>query len=417
MKRFLLAAIPVLFIGLAVAGCDSGVSSDEPEPRTRPVVVLTEQQQQLTDADNTFGLKLFRQLGQAEGDTNVFISPLSVSMALGMTLNGAAGDTRTAMEKTLELSGLSMDEINTAFRDLIDLYTTLDERVQFEIANSIWYRDGFFVEPDFLEINATYFDAVVQALNFSSAEASEIMNAWVEEKTHGKIEKIVPDEIQADVVMYLINAIYFKGDWTYTFDQNLTHDAPFTNADGSKTTLPMMSMRDARLSYTQGENYQAIDLPYGDSLFSMTIFLPREDVPLPEFVAGLSPEAWTEATARLATVDFGLLEMPRFKLEYDVSLIEALTALGMGVAFNSRTSDFSLINPHRGDLYISEVRHKTFVEVNEEGTEAAAATSVELSIESVGATPIVMRIDRPFVFAIREHASGAILFIGQVGFL
>lgn len=415
MKRPFLSAILAVLIGLTMAACDSAGVPEGPDERPRPVITLTEQQQRLTEADNTFGLKLFRHLSRAEGDANVFISPLSVSMALGMALGGAAGDTRLAMQETLELAGLSMDDIDTSFRDLIDLYTTLDARVQFELANSIWHRDTFPVEADFLARNQTYFDAAVRALDFNSDEAPKTINAWVDEKTHGKIDTIAPDKIDPLTMLFLINAIYFKGDWTYTFDESLTHNAPFTRADGSQATVPMMSLREAGLPYAQHDDYQAVDLPYGDSLFSMTIFLPRENLPLADFVAGLDAQAWAAATAGLALVNLDVLEMPRFKLEYDVSLKEALKALGMEVAFDAAVADFSGINPTQDDLHISEVKHKTFVEVNEEGTEAAAVTAVVIGVESVGHTPLIMRIDRPFVFAIREHATGAILFIGQVG--
>ena len=400
---------------LSFVGCTGVVAPDEePEPRPRPVVTVSESEQQLVEADNAFGLKLFQELSEGEPDANLFISPLSVSMALGMTLNGAAGDTRADMEKTLELAGLSMDEINASYRALIDLFTTLDERVVFEIANSIWYRESFTVEQDFLDLNTAYFDAAVRALDFNSADAPDIINAWVDENTHGKIKKIVEGGIDPLTAMYLINAIYFKGDWTYQFEEDLTQDDTFTRADGSTTPVRMMNMPGATVLYTQQPDFQAVDLPYGDSLFSMTLFLPRRDLPLDAFVAGLDAATWNERIAHLAPAELELLQMPKFKLEYEVSLKEALSALGMDGAFDPSRADFSGINPQQRDLHISDVRHKTFVEVNEEGTEAAAVTSVVIDVTSVGEPSITMRIDRPFVFAIREHATGSILFIGQI---
>ncbi len=404
----------VLLVGLSLAGCNGAVTpEDDLDPTPRPVVTVTEEEQQLIEADNAFGLKLFHELSRAEPEANLFISPLSVSMALGMTLNGAAGDTRADMETTLELAGLSMDDVNASYRTLIDLFTTLDERVVFEIAHSIWYRDSFAVEQTFLDLNTAYFDAAVRALDFDGTDAPDIINAWVDENTHGKIKKIIDGGIDPLTMMFLINAIYFKGDWTYRFDEKLTQDDTFTRADGSTSPVRMMTMPEATFRYTQQPDFQAVDLPYGDSLFSMTILLPRDGLPLADFIADLNTATWNEWTARLAPVKLDLLQMPTFKLEYEVSLKAALSALGMDVAFDPGRADFSGINPMQSDLHISDVKHKTFVEVDEEGTEAAAVTSVVVGVTSVG-EPITMRIDRPFVFAIREHTTGSILFIGQV---
>jgi len=401
-------------VGLSLASCDGAVTpQDDTDPNPRPVVTVTAEQQQLVEADNAFGLKLFQELSKDEPEANLFISPLSVSMALGMTLNGAAGDTRADMETTLELAGLSMDDINASYRTLIDLFTTLDERVVFEIANSIWYRDSFAVEQTFLDINIAYFDATVRALDFGSDEAPGIINAWVDQNTHGKIKKIIDGAIDPLTMMFLINAIYFKGDWTYRFDEKLTQDDTFTRADGTTTPVRMMTMPEATFRYTQQPDFQAVDLPYGDSLFSMTIFLPRDSLPLDDFVADLNPATWNEWIAGMAPASLELFQMPTFKLEYEVSLKAALSALGMDIAFDPGRADFSGINPMQTDLHLSDVKHKTFVEVDEEGTEAAAVTSVVVGVTSVG-EPITMRIDRPFVFAIREHATGSILFIGQV---
>lgn len=415
MMRRLLWILIAPLVGLSLAGCNGAVApEDDEEPTPRPVVTVTAEQQHLVEADNAFGVKLFHELSRAAPDANLFISPLSVSMALGMTLNGAGGDTRAAMETTLELAGLSMDEVNASYRTLIDLFTTLDEHVVFDIANAIWHRDAFAVEQTFLDLNTAYFDASVQALDFDSAEAPNVINAWVEEKTRGKIQQIIDGGIDPLTMMYLVNAIYFNGDWTYPFDEDLTRDDTFTRDDGATTPVRMMTMPDAVFRYTDQPDFQAVDLPYGDSLFSMTILLPHDGLPLGDFVAGLDAATWNAWTALLAPAELDLLQMPAFALEYDVSLKQALSALGMDVAFDPGRADFSGINPARGDLHISEVKHKTFIEVDEEGTEAAAVTSVVVGITSIGATPITMRIDRPFVFAIREHATGAILFIGQV---
>lgn len=397
----------LLFLALLVsylAGCTDPVSMEEPPPE----VNLSQAEQHLVEADNRFGLHLFRQLSQTDAGKNVFISPLSVSMALGMTLNGAAGETRTAMEKTLELAGLSGDEINASYRSLIDVLTTLDDKVTVEIANSIWHREGFAVEQDFLDVNRTFFDAEVQALDFSHPQAADMINAWVEEKTHSKIKKIVNAPIPAGVKMYLINATYFKGDWRTQFDEDDTRDDVFRKADGTTVPVSMMNMTDVSFPMLQTEHFQAIDLPYGDSLFSMTILLPNEPYSIDDIAADLTAENWIAWTSQLASQRLDLLQMPKFKLEYEKSLVEALAAMGMDIAFGG-SADFSRINRYAG-LSISDVKHKTFVEVDEKGTEAAAVTSVVM-VDSIGP---MLRIDRPFIFAIREQATGTILFIGKM---
>ncbi len=403
-----LILLGVLLGGLAWAGC-----ADEAVGPERPQVQLTQAQQQVVAADNAFGLKLFRRLSQDEGDANVFISPLSVSMALGMTLNGALGDTRAAIAQTLDVAGLPPEEINAAYRTLIDVLTSLDSKVRLDLANAIWYRQGFAVEPAFLDANRTFFDAEVRALDFGNPEAAGIINGWVKDKTQGRIDKIVDPPISPLTMLYLINAVYFRGDWTYRFDKAKTQNDTFTRADGSTTTVRMMTMEQASLPYLAGESFQAVDLPYGDSLFSMTLFLPDEGTHLDSFVARLSRENWDAWTGRLAPANFERVQLPRFNLEYKASLNQALAALGMDVAFDPGRADFGGINPQEKDLHISDVLHKTFVAVDEEGTEAAAVTAVVIGVTS---TPqrLTLRLDRPFVFAIREQATDAILFIGKV---
>jgi len=402
----------VLLLGFFAARC----SKNPVAPRTnQPPRALTVQEIQLIESDNHFGLKLFAAVSEAEGDKNVFISPLSVSMALGMTLNGADGETYTAMKETLELNGLTEEEINQSYRSLIDLLTNLDYQVVFEIANSIWYRDTFPIAQAFIDVNREYFDADVQGLDFNRSDAADIINGWVKEKTNGKIEKIVKPPISRAAVMFLINAIYFKGDWTYRFDKGKTQDEDFTLIDGSTKQVPMMEIEDVSFPYYRNEDYQAVELSYGDSLFCMTIVLPHPDRNIDLVIAGLDEQAWTTLTGQLWNITIDKFEMPKFKLEYEIELNDVLKSLGMEVAFDSTRANFSRMRTLPTDtLYISKVKHKTFVEVNEEGTEAAAVTSVEMA-EATSANPFShIRVDRPFIFSIRERHSGTILFIGKI---
>jgi len=375
---------------------------------------LTAQEVSLIEAGNLFGLKLFAALNAAEGDENLFISPLSVSMALGMTLNGAGGETYSAMRQTLELAGLTEEEINQSYRSLIDLLTDLDPRVVFQIANSIWYRDIFPIAQAFVDLNKQYFDAEVQGLDFNDSGAADVINSWVEEKTNGKIEDIVDSPIDPLTVMFLINAIYFNGDWTYQFDKEKTQDDQFTLPDGSTKQVPMMNHGSVTFPYFETEDFQAISLAYGDSLFYMTIILPRPERDLNSLIAELDKDTWVDWMNQFSPHELDLFQMPKFELEYEIKLNDVLSALGMEIAFNAYQADFHRMREGPGDtLYISSVKHKTYVKVNEEGTEAAAVTSVEVGIGMVSPS-LEMRVNRPFLYAIRERFSGTILFIGKV---
>ena len=382
-----------------------------PGPTSTEPIDITEAEKTLIAADNEFGLKLFRQISGALGDTNVFISPLSISMALGMTLNGADGTTLEAMEQTLELSGLTLEEINQSYRHLIDLLSGLDPQVQFDIANSIWYRQPDFPTPqaDFLQRCEQYFDALVSGLDFNLPEAAPTINAWVEENTNGKIDQIVQDPISPYVCMFLINAIYFKGTWIYQFDESQTQDTLFYRPDGTTVTCPMMSQR-APHAFTYNGDFMAVDLPYGDGVYSLTVFIPWEQGGLDALIAQLDPQSLNDWLSQFATDSVNVF-IPRFQLAFDRELKDDLTALGMGIAFNPDLADFRKMYGFTG-IWIGKVKHKTFLEINEEGTEAAAVTSVEMEYESV--TPPDLRADRPFLFMIRENESGTILFIGKI---
>ncbi|MGD2154910.1 MAG: serpin family protein [Gemmatimonadales bacterium] len=399
-------AVLTLFVALTSTRCQSdptGPAGDiDGLPRD-----LTAAEQGLIAADNAFGLKLFREIhAQEERGTNLFVSPLSVAMALAMTYNGADGATQEAMQETLELQGLTMDEVNQSYRGLIDLLDGLDPSVAFALANSIWPREGFTVEPDFIAVNQEYYDAEVTVLDFGDPSAAPTINDWVYDKTNGKIESIVPDPIPANVVMYLLNAIYFKGDWTTQFDPELTADGAFILADGTQTQVPMMAYPDVvEVGYFWDGEVQALDLTYGGKAYSMTIVLPVGENDIETFVESLDAARWSAIVDGLALHEVDV-RLPKFQLEYEIKLNDVLTALGMGIAFGPG-ADFSKIAP---GIWIDEVKHKSFVEVNEEGTEAAAVTSVAM----IDSAPPSFWVNRPFLFAIREMYSGTVLFLGLV---
>ena len=371
---------------------------------------LTTLEKRLVESNNKFGFKLFKEIVKEEQDKNVFISPLSVSMALGMTLNGANGGTKEAMEQTLELLGLTMEEINESYKSLIELLTQLDPKVLFQIANSIWYRQEMTFEEDFINLNKTYFDALVQGLDFNDPNTVNIINEWVKDNTNGKIEKII-ENIDPQIVMFLINAIYFKGTWMYEFDEDLTQDDWFTLPDGSHKSCKMM-MQTGEFNYMENDEFQTIDLPYGDGGFRMTIFLPKPTMGIDALLAEFNEENWNTWLTRFAK-DSVTIQLPKFTLEYEIRLNDVLKALGMGIAFSGQADFTRMYKP--GGLFIDYVKHKTFVEVNEEGTEAAAVTVVAMTDSAGGSRNMIfMRVDRPFVFVIRENHSQSILFMGKI---
>jgi serine protease inhibitor len=392
----------VLFIFIGFFQCTNN-------PFTPNIRELTPAEKGLVEADNRFGLKLFKEVVfEEDTDKNIFISPLSVSMALGMTYNGADGSTEEAMRTTIELSDLTLEEINESYKSLIEYLVGLDPDVEFDIANSIWYYELYTFEEDFLDMCETYFNALVSGLDFNNPSAKDIINDWVSENTNGKIEEIV-DNIGADIVMFLINAIYFKGTWTYEFDENLTHEDTFHLLDDSQVLCDMMEI-EGEFKYFNNSDFQIIELPYGSECFSMNIILPRPEKNIDSLISEFNQENWNQWIDSLSTHGVNL-QLPKFTLEYEKLLNDVLSSLGMEVAFNPGLADFTKMYKGPYNLFISKVKHKTFVKVDEEGTEAAAATSVEMGITSVNP---FMRIDRPFIFAIRENYSGTILFIGKI---
>lgn len=408
-----------LILSATFAGCDVFVTEEpgEPEPFERRELPrkLTANETGLVDGTGSFGFKLMHNLLERQPGESHFISPLSILMAYGMTMNGAEGETYSQMQEVFELTDMSRDQINKAAKDLIELLIQYDENVQFNIANSIWYRNTFEVENVFLETNLRYFDATVEAADFGDPETKERINQWVSEKTEGLIEEIIEGTIDPLTVMYLINAIYFKGDWTVPFDPDNTQSSPFYLPDGSSKEVDMMRMEtQEEMLYAEGEDYQAVNLYYGDAGFAMTLVLPDEGS-LKNWLTAVDWNKWQELSdieSEFSEVIL-TLEMPKFELAYDVKEFKKiLQEMGMINAFDPQKSDFSRINPDADDLHISDTRHKTFVRVNEEGTEAAAVTSVTL-VESAPQN-VSISLDRPFFYVIREVESGTILFMGTM---
>lgn len=405
MKRLIITAVALFFLiqcNEAPFQASDPVDQDPPE--------LSAFDAKITEADNRFGLDLFQRLVADDPEENIFISPVSIATALAMAANGADGNTLDQIYQTLGFDSLDQTAINQSFKQLIKYLVNRDPEVMTQIANSIWYDNRYSFAEAFLETNQDYYDAYVKGLLFSDDSSADEINGWVDDKTHGLIDQIVEKPIDPNTVMFLINAIYFKGTWTYQFADSLTTDWQFSNQDGSHSQIQMMR-GDFELGFFSDEDVTLARLPYGDEKYSMLLLLPPPETTINQFVGQLDQAKLSDWISKLEedTVKIGL---PRFTMAYDKLLNEILSEMGMVDPFIPGTADFSKIRSEN-DLFISKIKHKSFIEVNEEGTEAAAVTVVEIGITSFG--PTVLIADRPFLFLIQDDESGTILFIGKAG--
>jgi serpin B len=360
----------------------------------------------IVDANQRFAFDLLAELRRQEGDRNLFISPFSVTMALAMTYNGAAGETRKAMAQAMHLIGMDRVAVNQGNAALLASMAEREPDLELGVANSLWARAGRTFQPSFFDQASQYYGAEVDSLPFDDA-ARDRINGWVAEETNGKIQSIL-GEIEPNDVMYLINAIYFKASWLYIFNEEDTEDGTFHNADGSEVEVPMMHQSWAKYDYLDLDGFSALRLRYqGDA--SMYLFLPDGDSSLPEFLGQVDGDSWVEWMDGFREGG-GDITIPRFEMEYGAALNEVLKAMGMELAFGGG-ADFSDMGP--GDLWIDRVVHQAVLEVHEKGTEAAAATMVGMA-GSGPAFTFEFMVDRPFFFAITDDQTGSVLFMGAV---
>ena len=395
-----------LFMGaitLMMASCSKDSGNESREPVNIP---LTEKATQVITAGNDFGLGLFNHVAQDETG-NFMLSPLSASTALTMLLNGSGSNTWQQIGQMLGYGNLTQQEINEVYRSLVEQLLTVDPEVKLSLANAIWYRMDFAVKPPFLTTMGTDFDSHTEALDFRSQSALNTINQWASDNTHGKIETVL-QEISPDAVMFLMNALYFKGNWTYTFDKSKTQSGPFFLADGNTVQADFMT-GEIPFRIFSGNDYQVFELPYGRQNFVMDIILPSGE--LSSFLAGFDLETWNLITQGLETAQpyKASITLPKFTFSYEKYLNDQLQAMGMTDAFNPALADLSGISDQ--NIFVSFVKQNTFVDVNEEGTEAAAVTTIGIELTSM---PPSYVIDEPFVFAIREKSTNTLLFIGVV---
>jgi len=369
----------------------------------------------LTRAYNGFGLRLFRTLQGARPTHNTFISPISIATALAMTYNGARNETAQAMAQTLNVPGMAREQFNQLNSAVLQSLAGADPSVDLTIANALWARADIPFVPAFLsEVRAAY-RAELANVDFLAPGTCARINQWVEAATRNRIQDLIkPQDLHDDTLLILINAIYFKGKWEKTFERAATQNLPFTCADGTVRQHPLME-QSGTYQYYHDDTVQIVRLPYGTGRLSMRVILPARGSNVAAVLAKLDEAQWRAWEDALASKE-GTIKLPRFKMEYEAELSAPLAALGMGIAFDRERADFSGMATIRERICISAVRHKSFVEVNEEGTEAAAATAVVM-MRVTAAMPMerfMMVCDRPFVFAICDDDTGMVLFLGSV---
>ncbi|BBH23748.1 serine protease inhibitor [Paenibacillus baekrokdamisoli] len=404
-KSIVAVAAAIVLLSTTLAGC----GKDKVEAPRYQVKDINAAQ---VHAYNDFSLRMTKQLLAKTKDGNVCISPLSMAFALSLLVNGAEGETKAELLRVLGAKGLTLEALNQGSDVLRDLLEHADPKVDVRIANAVWARKGTGLAEDYSQRIKRFYEAEASELDFDDADAAKTINQWVNKKTQGLIDRMVDENTLKSSVMVLMNAIYFHGEWTKPFKESDTKDAQFHLADGSSVTVPMMAQK-ASLTYKESEHFKAVRLPYGDGKWSMTVVLPNEGITLPEAETELLKDAssWREGF----TQGMAEIELPRFKLQYGTSLIDALKTLGMKQSFDKEKADFSGMTKSRQSLYVNGAIHKTFIEVNEQGTEAAAVTSITTAATAAAPMdPFKLRVDRPFFFTIEDQTTGAILFLGSV---
>jgi serine protease inhibitor len=386
---------------------DDHADDDAREPATPPDSAEIDP---VADSVSEFGFDMFNGLADIEPDENVITSPYSAAVLLTMLLNGAGGETREAIGHVLHLEDPFDDEINQHHRILAEYLMSADPDVELAIANSLWANEGTPFEDEYMSEMQESLNAQVEEIDLGSPEAVETIDEWVAKHTNDRIEEMAEDLGVPDpnLVLILLNAVYFLGDWTDPFDPDNTQDGIFTTSEGDEVEVPLMTRDDDHL-HAQLDGFQALRLPYGDEeRFAMDVFLPDEESDLNELRQHLSSETWNEAITSLNETRVNVM-IPRFELEYSTesNLNDVLQGLGMEIAYGGE-SDFTPMSSV--DPWLSTVVQKTFIRVDEEGTEAAAVTGGAM-VESM---PPQFRADRPFLFTISDTETNTILFLGQV---
>jgi serine protease inhibitor len=417
------AARALMMATAALTGCGgNGSASKSPEQNAPPLPLAvararsdnTEVNSDIVTADNEFGLSVLKTLQAQQGRINIAISPLSLSIALQILYNGAAGSTQDAIAQTLQLGNLTRQQVNDANAALQASLVNPDPMVELKVANSLWlHLDDDGVLPTFTQMDQNYYGAMIGDL----AGAPGNVNAWVSKETNGLIPDILPPGDYSNVSAVLANAVYFKGQWTSTFDPNSTRPAPFTLSDGTSASVKMM-YQSGTFAFLQGDNFQMVRLPYGQGRMSMLILLPDSTRSLESFLADITVDMLNTMVGQMKS-EFGDVTMPAFKVVSNNDMQMVLEALGMAVAFDCSSpadspqhANFSALTSNH--VCVENVSHNAWIQVDEMGTIAAAATTVNVGITAAPQRQFAITMDHPFLYAIRDDDTGELLFIGTL---
>ncbi|MCE7067579.1 serpin family protein [Dyadobacter sp. CY326] len=393
---------PVVVAGMWVSCTNDNVGPGEVN-KVNPIQISS----RISEGTNDFAFKFLHTLQKTQpANENMFVSPLSLHMALGMLLNGAEEGTADEIRKALEMEGVSIDDLNNAYKTLINDLPVADSKVTLGLANSIWYKSGFDVKPDFQTVLKNSFNAQATGLPFDNAAKAKI-NQWASDKTNGKIQQVI-EEIKPDHVMFLLNALYFKGDWKHQFDAKKTVDETFRLQNGSEKPVKMMFAKSSFKTFS-AEAYSMVRLPYANGQFNMTLLVPKGQNTVDEMLSSLNPDDWERlGNAPETSIEVGL---PRFTLKYSAQLKETLKKMFIQKAFTSE-AELGKIN-EKADLFVDFVKQDTYLGIDEKGTEAAAVTSIGVGVTSAGPNNRIV-CDRPFALIISENTSNTILFMGRI---
>ena len=421
MKNIFLKKVKYIAVLLILAGffsCNSESKGDDNNYPDPIKIELSTTELQMTDEIRNSAANLFSVIHKLKlndlKSENIAISPLSLNMALAMVWNGANGETKNAIQEAMGMGNYPQQEVNVYFKKLREDFVKTDPTVKLAIANSIWSRLGFPVKQSFYDVNRNFYNAEVKEVDFSSPNTLNLINQWCSDNTQGLIKDMLK-EIPMNAVMYLINALYFKGEWSdkFGFDTSATRNATFTKEDGNKIQVKMMSQNN-KLPYYSDEYLSTTSLPFGNNAYSMVFMLPGENISFSEMLSQLKQPGYFARCLQSGSSAEVDLYVPKFKTEYEIILNETLEQLGMGIAFTD-FADFSGISDI--SVLISKVIQKTSVSIDEKGGEAAAVTVVEMFTSAGPTNPqkVTFRADRPFLFAIKENSTGTVLFMGKIG--
>lgn len=407
-----------VFVILSASSCDKNNEGMDTTKLPNPIVIeLRSVEKEMVHSDQHFAFDFFARVFEEEAiseDNDFMVSPLSLSMALSMTRNGAVGETEKAIQQALQMGDYSSEDINRYYKKLKEALLQTDPTTKLSIANAIFSNKNVPVHADFLNINQTYYGAKVQSVDFSNSATADLINKWASDQTNGLIKKVIDNTDPFDL-MYLLNAIYFKGIWTTPFNAKNTIEYPFNREDDTSIEVKMMRQK-SRFQYTEDQYLQMVQLPYGNKAFSMIVLLPKEGGALKEIVSVVRKDNYWPAlksSLREAEVD---LSLPKFKTEYSKKLNDVLTNMGMGIAFTDGADFTGIAN---APAKISFVKQDTYISMDESGTEAAAVTTVGVGLTSMPMEPksVIFNADRPFLYIIQENSTGAILFMGAVKYI